>query len=147
MRISLYLVMISSMVVTFTIVYSQSLPYPKEWEIYILSEDSTRFLSLNSSSSLSVLHQLNDSESTEVLLITSDNLSYLSNQYFNSNLSAGIFSIGALWYWNHPDPTTFFYYKETLSGVFEVSFSIVMEDITPPSLSSSTAPLAPSAPI
>jgi|GEM_PF-6197096 len=147
MRISLYLIMISSIIIMFTTIYSQSLPYPKEWEIYILSEDSTRFLLLNSSSSLSVLHQLNDSESTEVLLITSDNLSYLSNQYFNSNLSTGIFSIGALWYWNHPDPTTFFYYKETLSGVFEVSFSIVMEDITPPSLSSFTAPLAPSAPI
>ena len=70
-----------------------------------------------------------------------------SLKHSSLNSSRGIFSIGAIWYWKYPDPAFFFYYRESVSGIFEISFSITMEDLTPSLENVPVAPLAPSAPV
>jgi len=90
---------------------------------------------------------LTDSEEVHIYM-TLPTYRYFPGIEFKITASGqGNFTIGAIWYWQYPDPARYFYLKETAAGVFEITKSIKMEDVTPQPEYAPTAPAHPSAPV
>ena len=90
---------------------------------------------------------LTDSEEVRIYMTLPTGRDYPGIEFKVSASGQGNFTVGAIWYWQYPDPARYFYHKETASGVFEISKTIKFEDITPQPGAPVKAPEHPSAPV
>ena len=90
---------------------------------------------------------LTDSEEIRIYMTLPTGRDYPGIQFKVSASGQGNFTVGAIWYWQYPDPARYFYHKETASGVFEISKTIKFEDVTPQPGAPAKAPEHPSAPV